>query len=572
MQLEYTRCFPPAASDFPDSQLATLAESWVRDCLQNHAECTLAKKDFRPKRLVQILNKDFGRLVLPRELPPKKKIDYVAVSHCWGDPRLLKKLTVDNEHELQDKIKVADLPATFKEAISACWKLGFRFIWIDSLCIMQGDQADWQEQASEMGSVYGNAVLSLCMAGSANSAEPSLQSRNTDLTLPLCITLTGGNGEKTTLRLVCNRSFEDDIKACPLRKRAWVFQEWYLAKRSLIFGRMQLWWHCCEKLACETFPDGISGSIAFKSAIGITDAETMKGKVSKTLQSPQFAQKLWWDLIKQYAKTKLTKEAEDRVIAFSGISKMFGEFHNIESQYTAGMWRCHLPRALLWYRYCGGETFRSLDYKAPSWSWMSLDGPITLEDDSDGQSPTTPLIAPHYCCSVDTVYLPLEDKSNATGRLQGGSVRISGHLLELTERDEDTLPNHISLKHFGESSGMEEIRWDEEDDKGNKIVSYLDNVVMELCQGGDITGCSRTRVALEQATGSFFALPIIHQTDDDNLAEVIVAGLVLYQPPHLPDIFYRVASYQVPSDSEWDFTAFSDRLHAHFPRRSIFIL
>lgn len=47
----------------------------------------------------------------------------------------------------------------------------------------------------------------------------------------------------------------------------------------------------------------------------------------------------------------------------------------------AGMWRCNLPEVLLWSRYDGSETYCSLEgYKAPSWSWMSLDGPISLVD------------------------------------------------------------------------------------------------------------------------------------------------------------------------------------------------
>lgn len=473
----------------------------------------------------------------PRELPATEKIDYVALSHCWGGAADLLKLTANNEHLLRSQIVVDTLPQTFKEAISVCLGLEFHYIWIDSLCIIQkvedGAEApgDWLEQAAEMDLVYGNAIINLCMAGSAKPSEPSFLSRDVNLMLPSSLTLTGYDGKEATVRLICDGLFEGDIKASPIRKRGWVFQEWYLAKRSLILGRMQLWWHCREELACETFPKGIS-SIPLLGQF-VEEAETMKG--IGRLQDSALSEEHWWGLIKQYAKTRLTEETKDRIIAFSGISRNFVESHNIANQYVAGMWRCHLPQALLWYRFCGGETFRSLDYKAPSWSWMSLDGPFTLKNHSErsGFSQETPRVTQNLCCSVERVYLPLVDQSNATGRLNGGFIEIHGHLLELDSHriDQEDL--------------MGETRWDEEDDKGDPIISYLDNMTLDMPTEGALTGFPRIRVPLEHAKGSTFALPILRRTYKySRFVESSVSCLILFQPLHQPNIFYRVASYR----------------------------
>lgn len=238
--LGFTRYFPPASADLHNSQLSALAARWIENCRQTHVNCTPAEDHFLPKRLIQIIDEDHWRIVLPRDLCPRDHIEYVALSHCWGGSTQLLKLTGNNERQLQGKMPVETLPTTFKEAISACSELRFTYLWIDSLCIIQDSVADWQEQAAEMNLVYGNAVLSLYMAGSANPSEASFLSRDTDMILPLSVTLNGHDAKETALHMVCEGMFVGDIRHSPLRQRGWVLQEWYLAKRSLIFGRMQL--------------------------------------------------------------------------------------------------------------------------------------------------------------------------------------------------------------------------------------------------------------------------------------------------------------------------------------------
>ncbi|KIL85215.1 hypothetical protein FAVG1_11644 [Fusarium avenaceum] len=460
---------PPTDPHFHASQLSVLASKWAKNCQQNHGHCKSGDHHFRPKRLIRIVDLNDLKIIFPRDLPLEDQVDYVALSHCWGGGSPLI-LTKTNESEFQRHIPMEDLPTTFREAILACSELGFSHIWIDSLCIIQrfDEEVDWKEQAGEMDSVYGNAELNLCMAGSANPSQPSFGSRDTDLILPVSISLTALDGNSVELRLVCDRTFECDIKGSPLRKRGWVFQEWYLANRSLIFGRMQLWWHCREMLACETFPHGTKGT-TYEG--GLRDANAMKDTAYVIGKSP--FQSLWWSLIRQYAGTRLTQEAKDRVIAFSGMSKVFGQAHQMREEYMAGMWRCNLPQALLWYRFAGGKTSRSNHYKAPSWSWMSLDGPFTLNDHSQfkGFFQETPVITDRQCGTASDPELSLADKSNPTGMLQGGAITIHGHLVSLQKMADGNIDMNIDSV-----SGMEhgEIRLDEEDDEGNAVISYLE--------------------------------------------------------------------------------------------------
>jgi hypothetical protein len=478
------------------------------------------------------------------------------------------KLTKINERQLRDRMRVETLPRTFKEAVSACLELKYQYLWVDSICIMQDSPADWQEQAAEMGSVYENTALNLCMAGSANPSEASFTSKNTDLTLPLSMTFTGRDGKATTCHMICGGMYDIDIRRSPLRERGWVFQEWYLAKRSLIFGRMQLWWHCCEKLACETVPAGISGTGL--NSTYIEEAAAMKSKALDRSDDLWLSLHHWWSLVIQYASTKLTEEAKDRVIAFSGIPTVFAKAFNIESQYMAGMWKCYLPRALLWFRHGESETYRSVEcYKAPSWSWMSLDGPINLAD-MRHESGTISCY-----CSLERVDLSLVDESNMTGQLKGGSINIRGHLLRLQELEDSAIGDEISLRHSDDDAIFCQLLWDEQDDNGNAVVSYFENPVTKLCHDGLPRGFSRTRTPLRYVNGSIFALPISFYSEEI-FETLCAAGLVLYQPPHQLDVFHRVGLYRVgllSARSQPDFAvSFQNRLNSQSPARSICII
>lgn len=47
-------------------------------------------------------------------------------------------------------ISLSGLPRTFQDAISVTRKLGVRFLWIDSLCVIQNSSADWEEESEKM--------------------------------------------------------------------------------------------------------------------------------------------------------------------------------------------------------------------------------------------------------------------------------------------------------------------------------------------------------------------------------------------------------------------------------------
>src|SRR2546421_28580 len=85
---------------------------------------------------------------------------YATLSHCWGE-HLPLVTTKDNLLERQRGIYWSDLPRSFQDAIVTTAEQGLRYLWIDSLCIVQDDQCDWDEHASSMAEIYAGSHFNI---------------------------------------------------------------------------------------------------------------------------------------------------------------------------------------------------------------------------------------------------------------------------------------------------------------------------------------------------------------------------------------------------------------------------
>lgn len=74
--------------------------------------------------------------------------------------------TRENEHNMLRGVPFENLEKTFQDAIMICFRLKIRYIWIDTLCILQGDIDDWEHEAMNMGSIYSSCVLNIVAADS----------------------------------------------------------------------------------------------------------------------------------------------------------------------------------------------------------------------------------------------------------------------------------------------------------------------------------------------------------------------------------------------------------------------
>jgi hypothetical protein len=95
-------------------------------------------------------------------------VEYAALSYCWGGVEFLR-TTLTNYSSLAENIEWSGLPNVFKDAIKVAYLLDLRYIWIDSVCIIQDSDDDWAQESALMAEVYSNASLTIAATSSPNA-------------------------------------------------------------------------------------------------------------------------------------------------------------------------------------------------------------------------------------------------------------------------------------------------------------------------------------------------------------------------------------------------------------------
>ncbi|KAH9211255.1 heterokaryon incompatibility protein-domain-containing protein, partial [Leptodontidium sp. 2 PMI_412] len=302
---------------------------------------------------------------------------YLTLSHCWGETQdECIKLTDENIESFQKELPDLQHAQTFKDAITATRKLGFEYIWIDSLCIIQKQEnkEDWLKEASQMSSVYKYSTCNITATSAENDTGGCFFDREIDNSIPARITVESTLSRPVTFDINCLA--QDHWNADRL-----------LSPRLLHYTKNQLYWECNELLASESYPWGFSNIIdesePSRSSIRIpTNRTTSARGLIKT----------WMDIVTFYTKSKLTYKT-DKLIAISAIAREL--LSTQQSKYLAGLWERNLVFELVCYDEFGKEVTPSeTRYIAPSWSWASLEGAVTYPytDEIIGSGNNYPLI------------------------------------------------------------------------------------------------------------------------------------------------------------------------------------
>lgn len=239
-----------------------LAAQWLKSCQDSHESmCRVAPDESSlPTRIIDVGSSTDRAHVLPRLISNTKgkRGQYIALSYCWGLKPLLT-LNAETKKSFEEGISLDHLPQTIHDAILVTRRLGIRYLWVDSLCIIQGESPeaveDWLRESQKMHQVFRHATLTL-MAASASDANEGLfrQRKQQDdfCQLPL---LAGHNHPSNVLYLGPDpdeRRFQDE----KLHQRGWVYQEAFLSIRALSFGTSELFWKCRGAEYRESLTDG----------------------------------------------------------------------------------------------------------------------------------------------------------------------------------------------------------------------------------------------------------------------------------------------------------------------------
>jgi hypothetical protein len=366
----------------------------------------------------------------------------------------------ENFASFQDEVPWKIIPQTFKDAIIVVLHLGYRHLWIDSLCIIQDDSLDWERESSKMADVYVNSVLTIYAARSTqandgvfhkkflpldNSSDPHVleQPRNLEEDL---VKIKFRQPSRKSWDVYVRQHYHDFIddhdlamSRSALDKRAWAFQEMTLSTRILYFKEAELMWECKDAFECEC---GESALVSAEEQEYLKKCMDEIGFGSPSLflpldmgndeELPESCTLLsfWSNVVFSYCSRLLTYQT-DILPALSGVAKRLQR--PSLGAYLAGMWEHQLPQSLCW-RVRGDlefadETFLERrenrvrrKYLAPSWSWAS--GPYSLDSGDWGQDP---FVA--RCRILDYGCAPSGE--DPTGRVSGGHITVAGRLLHL---------------------------------------------------------------------------------------------------------------------------------------------
>ncbi|KAF8846699.1 HET-domain-containing protein [Acephala macrosclerotiorum] len=402
-----------------------IAQQWIKNCCTQHIGCPSVSPDqnssWYPTRLLDLGREPYLKSVIRLRCKDDLTFQgaYVTLSHCWGK-NASGMIQLTDLNAFKQGIMLSDLPQTFQDAVKITRKLGIRYIWIDSLCIIQGgpaSKADWLEESVTMKNVYQNAFLNIAASAAEDSSEGLFFKRDVrDVhRAKISVAWYWWHGEACSGELIiCETDFWNrELECSPLLSRGWVFQERLLSPRVLHFARQQVFWECNALAACESHPRGvpeIHGDRRDPSVRRVTYQTPYPSSFSKY--------HAWNQAVIDYTSCDLTR-ITDRLIAISGIAEQKSLSLLDGDDYLAGVWRHSLPLSLLWKAVQPEDLdLRPHDYLAPSWSWASRDVQV-LYGNYDDQSQPLPIVID---AKVELV------SPNCFGQVTGGYITLHGRL------------------------------------------------------------------------------------------------------------------------------------------------
>lgn len=350
----------------------------MEECKNEHAYCSWEDDRLLPSRVIDVgsisgINDPF------LFISDGKRGSWVTLSHCWGG-ELPISTTSDTIKCRQKAIRMEELPPTFQDAVILTRRLGFQYLWIDSLCIIQDCREDWEAESTMMHEIFSGASINLS-ASAARAAEDGIFVTSNQhryymepfLTLP-CYSTSHQIQGPVSVRLPFECFPNSALQLEPLHKRAWVLQESILSPRRVDFASCQIHWNCRTSILSEGWPDEsreyistlASGMELFQMPIGKLESNPALERIG-TYRKPM---SWWYKTLNSYCTRSITIH-EDLLPAIAGVAKKIEE--RTGYLYRAGLWLEDFHRGLLWQS--NGTILRPTLTSAPSWTWASTNLP-----------------------------------------------------------------------------------------------------------------------------------------------------------------------------------------------------
>jgi hypothetical protein len=391
---------------------------------------------------------------------------YVTLSYIWGGPQP-SSTTKNIDTYITQGLEISKFPKTIGEAIVATNGFGIRYLWIDALCILQDSVEDKNQQIGMMRGIYRNSYVTIIAACGENVTEGFLHRDRPRKVPDSRIPFRCPDGKIGTVWIAAesdtdsgdaSRTYYDEME--PVNYRGWCLQERLLSPRCFIYASHTLQYYCqtetvnigqalCEPSTGMRLPGTIFQP---SSSIQPSSSDQVKSRRS------------WLSAIWDYTSRNISVPA-DKLVALAGIVEQFHLVYN--SQYLAGLWQKTLLLDLLWYNDSFELERRPTEYRAPSWSWASINGRVISQNFEQKLEPGVHNIVE---CKVLGCQVTLASQDMPFGQVSAGTLVLKGHLKEarlesggksgnlLVSLDGEAEPVKIGWVHMDAEEDREDIR------------------------------------------------------------------------------------------------------------------
>ncbi|KAF2436026.1 HET-domain-containing protein [Tothia fuscella] len=354
-------------TSLPLTQRCSVIKKWIKQCEDTHAHCNSERdNDFqRPARIIDVKTSGIHTVKLvPGHIALADNAPYIALSHCWGDKQIPQSTTTKSVLEYYDSITTSSLPRTFQDAISIVQHLNVQYLWIDSLCIIQDDAADWEKESAKMADIFRNAyAIVAAAAGHDSSGGCGVKIKPT-----VCIRIPSAV-DPHHRKVFIRRRMNQQLKHSPLNARAWVLQELVLARRILHFMNDQIFWQCHELVESE---NGIRTSYPPVDARNRSLAMAVSPEYVFATAHGCGEPNLWWRWVVNFSRRSLSRRS-DRLPAMAGLTKLYEK--DSSDRPVIGLWKKDLLVHLTWTTTALWREIKPYRHPGaiPSWTWASLE-------------------------------------------------------------------------------------------------------------------------------------------------------------------------------------------------------
>lgn len=373
--------------------------------------------NLHPTRLIDVRHPEQPYL----ETKPNAGAEYVALSYVWGGRNFT--TTKANFEDHMHCISSGALPKTILHAIQATRLLGYRYIWIDALCIIQDDKDDLGRELPEMGDIYRCAAFTISAEGAPNAGAGLFQERDPNLYRPCTVDVSvtterGTTAGCLTLATTCTGPNYPGV-------RGWVLQEEIFTSRCLRFGK-QMSWKCMANEVSETRPYTDPRRAPLESRRATNEDKLriwllVPARMSVAPRERRFRWNqydAWYATVEAYSTRELSSQS-DKLPALSGLAKVFHQAHG--STYIGGLWQEDLQLGLAWYVACNDpRPVKNRLGEEPSWSWASV-GMVRVKFRSWKASSSHMVSAG---ADVIKAFCAHDNQLNPYGRVEQGTLKL----------------------------------------------------------------------------------------------------------------------------------------------------